>query len=121
MKTKFWNWETTPEGTGSDTNRVRVFHRMETELDALTKEIARSERADRFERELSRATATPLTSIPGTIPDTGEVDKKGRASNACKQAFWDAMQLNHSPAEISNALSEGTDSEGGYLVPDEFE
>ena len=31
------------------------------------------------------------------------------------------MRLNTSPMEVRNALSEGVDSEGGYLVPDEFE
>jgi len=38
-----------------------------------------------------------------------------------KQAFWNAMRPNASPLEVRNALSEGVDAEGGYLVPDEFE
>ncbi|MEW6938086.1 phage major capsid protein [Trueperella pyogenes] len=99
----------------------QTYSRMEAELENLTKEIGRTERAERMERELARATATPLTSMPGTSPDTPEETKRGRASNAYKAAFWDAMRLNHSPLEIRNALSEGVDSEGGYLVPDEFE
>ncbi len=99
----------------------QTYSRMEAELDTLTKEIGRTERAERMERELARATATPLTSMPGTSPDTPEETKRGRASSAYKAAFWDAMRLNHSPLEIRNALSEGVDSEGGYLVPDEFE
>lgn len=99
----------------------QTYSRMEAELETLTKEIGRTERAERMERELARATATPLTSMPGTSPDTPEETKRGRASKAYKAAFWDAMRLNHSPLEIRNALSEGVDSEGGYLVPDEFE
>ncbi|MGV3103820.1 phage major capsid protein [Rothia sp. 32237D007AR] len=99
----------------------QTYSRMEAELDTLTKEIGRTERAERMERELARATATPLTSMPGTSPDAPEETKRGRASNAYRSAFWDAMRLNHSPLEIRNALSEGVDSEGGYLVPDEFE
>lgn len=99
----------------------QTYSRMEAELENLTKEIGRTERAERMERELARATATPLTSMPGTSPDTPEETKRGRASSAYKAAFWDAMRLNHSPLEIRNALSEGVDSEGGYLVPDEFE
>lgn len=99
----------------------QTYSRMEAELENLTKEIGRTERAERMERELARATATPLTSMPGTSPDVPEETKRGRASSAYKAAFWDAMRLNHSPLEIRNALSEGVDSEGGYLVPDEFE
>ncbi|MGR5911121.1 phage major capsid protein [Bacillus pacificus] len=37
-----------------------------------------------------------------------------------KKAFWNAMRDNVS-YEVRNALKIGTDSEGGFLVPDEFE
>jgi len=49
------------------------------------------------------------------------IDKKasatGRASDEYKIAFWNAMRGNR----ITNDLAVGTDSQGGYLVPDEFE
>ena len=48
-------------------------------------------------------------------------EKKGRASDEYKRNFWNAMRLQGNPYEIRNALQEGTDSEGGYLVPDEYE
>ncbi len=99
----------------------QTYARMETEIDQLTNEIARAERAGRFEADMARAQTTPLTSMPGmSREDTGEV-KTGRAADSYKRAFWDAMRLNASPMEVRNALSEGVDSEGGYLVPDEFE
>ena len=99
----------------------QTYARMETEIDQLTNEIARAERAGRFEADMARAQTTPLTSMPDTFrEDTGEV-KTGRAADSYKRAFWDAMRLNASPMEVRNALSEGVDSEGGYLVPDEFE
>lgn len=98
----------------------QAYARMEADIDKLTAEIARAERAQRLDADLARATNTPLTSMPG---QTGEETdpKTGRATASYKCAFWDAMRLNASPMEVRNALSEGVDSEGGYLVPDEFE
>ena len=50
----------------------------------------------------------------------GGEDKKGRASNEYRQAFWKAMR-NKNSYDVQNALQIGTDSEGGFLVPDEYE
>ena len=46
--------------------------------------------------------------------------KTGRASDEYRQAFWKAMR-NKNSFEVQNSLRIGEDSEGGYLVPDEFE
>lgn len=100
----------------------QMYARMEADIDTLTNEIARAERAQRMDADLARAQSTPLTAMPGSHPATAEREPKaGRAADAYKRAFWDAMRLNASPMEVRNALSEGVDSEGGYLVPDEFE
>ena len=99
----------------------QMYARMEADIDTLTNEIARAERAQRLDADLARAQSTPLTAMPGSHPATAEREPKaGRAADAYKQAFWDAMRLNASPMEVRNALSEGVDSEGGYLVPDAF-
>ena len=99
----------------------QAYARMEAEIDKLTAEIARSERAQRLDADLARPTNMPLTTMPGTNPDEDTPAKTGRASASYRRAFWDAMRLNTSPLEVRNALSEGVDTEGGYLVPDEFE
>jgi HK97 family phage major capsid protein len=96
------------------------YARMEADIDQLTSEIARLERAQRRDAELARATNQPLTTMPGATGEESE-RKTGRATASYERAFWDAMRLNASPMEVRNALSEGVDSEGGYLVPDEFE
>ena len=96
----------------------QAYAKMEAEIDRLTNEIARSERALRRDADLAKATNTPLTSMPGINPVKPMTP---RASASYKRAFWDAMRLNASPMEVRNALSEGVDTEGGYLVPDEFE
>ena len=98
----------------------QTYARMEADIERLSAEIARAERAQRLDADLARATNTPLTSMPGQTGEESE-PKTGRATASYKRAFWDAMRLNASPMEVRNALSEGVDSEGGYLVPDEFE
>ena len=65
----------------------QTYARMETEIDQLTNEIARAERANRFEADMARAQTTPLTSMPGmSREDTGEA-KTGRAADSYKRAF----------------------------------
>ncbi len=96
-----------------------TYAKMEKELDDLTKEIKRLERKDMIEAELNKPVSTPITAKPMAQDD--EEEKTGRASKAYKKSFWNAMRNKLSNAQILNALQEGTDSEGGYLVPDEFE
>jgi HK97 family phage major capsid protein len=101
--------------SGEDT---QTYERMESDVMNLGKEIERLERQASIDAELSRPTASPLTNHPGSNM-TGEM-KKGKGSDAYRDAFWKAMR-NKNSYDIHNALQIGTDSEGGYLVPDEFE
>ncbi len=94
------------------------YSQMEKDLESLTNEIKRMERKDMIEAELNKPVSAPITSKPMTMD---EEEKKGRASNAYKKSFWKAMRNKVNHPEIMNSLQEGTDSEGGYLVPDEFE
>lgn len=94
-----------------------TYSRMEQEIEDYGKEIQRLERQQAFDAELAKATSNPIRNAP----TKGSSNKTGRASDEYKQNFWNAMRLQGNPYEIRNALQEGTDSEGGYLVPDEFE
>lgn len=96
-----------------------MYSKMEKDLDDLTNEIKRLERKDMIESELNKPVSNPITAKPMTSDK--EDEKTGRASNAYKKSFWNVMRNKHSNAQILNALQEGTDSEGGFLVPDEFE
>lgn len=96
-----------------------TYSKMERDLDDLTNEIKRLERKDMIEAELNKPVSNPITAKPMTSDK--EDEKTGRASNAYKKSFWNVMRNKHSNAQILNALQEGTDSEGGFLVPDEFE
>ena len=95
-----------------------AYDRMEADVVSLGKEIDRLERQALLDAELARATAEPITNRPNGRIDGDE--KTGRASDAYRQAFWNSMR-NRMSYEVQNALSIGKDSEGGYLVPDEYE
>ena len=96
-----------------------AYTRMEQEITDLGKEIARLERQEAFERELSQPLNKPLTGRP--VLGGVEKEKTGRASEEYKANFWNAMRSKVPLPSVVNALEEGTDSEGGYLVPDEYE
>ncbi len=93
-----------------------IYDKMEADVVNLGKEIDRLERQQSLDFELSKPLNSPLTSKPTVTGDT----KTGRSSDEYKSAFWKAMRSkNH--YDLQNALQIGSDSEGGYLVPDEFE
>ena len=91
---------------------------MEKEFDALTKEINRLDRKDAIENELNKPVNNPIVNNP---VNGGEEEKPGRGSKNYKKSFWNAMRSKTVRPDVQDALQVGTDSEGGYLVPDEFE
>ncbi len=98
-----------------------TYDKMEQDVMNLGKEIERLERQAVIDAELSKATSTPLTGKPGAKMGKDEKEKTGRASDEYKCSFWNAMRVKAPMPSVLNALQESTDSEGGYLVPDEFE
>ena len=99
-----------------------AYTKMEQEITDLGKEITRLERQEALDAELNRPVNKPLTGKPGgrADADDGE-DKTGRASDDYRKNFWNAMRSKVPMPNVTNALQIGTDSEGGYLVPDEYE
>jgi HK97 family phage major capsid protein len=97
-----------------------TYEKMEADVVALGKEIERLERQVSIDLELSKATSNPITNAPSK----GAEEKAGRASAEYRKAFWNAMRTRSGEGldvNVRNALQIGTDTEGGYLVPDEFE
>lgn len=97
---------------------VATYEKMEADVVNLGKEIDRLERQQALDAELNKPVNTPITDKPG---QPNPENKTGRASDEYKRAFWNAMRSKTAGYEVLNALQVGTDSEGGYLVPDEFE
>ena len=100
----------------SDEDNI-AYEKMETEVINLGKEIDRLERRVALDLELSKAVGKPIVDTPYC---ENNKSKSFRESSKYKDAFWKVMR-NKGSFEVKNALEKGTDSEGGYLVPDEFE
>jgi len=114
---KFLDAKRTDDGfvSGED---AATYDRMEADVVRLGEEIDRLERQAVIDAELAKVTSQPIVNTPTAQPSGTE--KTGRASDEYKRAFWNGMR-NKMSYEVQNALSIGTDSEGGYLVPDEYE
>ena len=118
-------WETAKNfvETHEDKNGVlsdedtATYNKMEKEIEDLTAAIDRQQRAERREAELAKPVNSPITGKP-FMGDSKEV-KKGRASDAYKDAMLSAMRSNF--RNVSNVLQEGVDADGGYLVPEEYD
>lgn len=89
------------------------YERMEKEVVALGKEIDRLTKQATIDNELNQPTTNAIVNTPtlGKVPNT---------KDQYNQSFWNMMRGNVS-GNVMNALKEGSDADGGYLVPDEFE
>ena len=95
-----------------------TYDRMEADVINLGKEIERLERQAAIDNEMGKATSKPITDKPGTA---GAKAKTGTATDEYKDAFWRNVRSKSISHEVFNALQVGTDSEGGYLAPDEYQ
>ncbi|MCR4719762.1 MAG: phage major capsid protein [Firmicutes bacterium] len=94
-----------------------TYTKMEQDIEDYGREIARLERQAALDAELAKPVGEPIKNTPsGAKPE-----KTGRASDEYKKQFWNVLKSKNPVHEVVNALQIGTDSEGGYLVPDEFE
>lgn len=95
-----------------------TYAEMEKEIMDMGKEIERLERKEALDKELAMPINMPILNNP----DKAKADMKtGKASDEYKDNFWNFMKSKMPNPAVLNALQEGTDSEGGYLVPDEYE
>lgn len=104
----------TDKGTLSDDDYI-TYQQMEKVIEDYSREINRLQRLEDMEKEISKPINTPITSKPQAL----QMEKTGRASVEYKKAMLDAMRSGFK--SISNILREGSDTEGGYLVPEEYD
>jgi len=93
---------------------------MEAEVMAFTAEIERLERQDVLDSKFQASVDKPILLNPSAdIMNnfSSAQSRTGRASAEYNSAFWNAMRNN---IIVTNDLAIGTDTQGGYLVPDEF-
>lgn len=110
------------ERTDKDTGMMsaedaQTYDRMEKDITDLTASIERRQRAEAFDKALDNPANSPITSIPGLDPEK----KEDRSGQKYKNAFGRYLRNAQVGYDVNNVLSVGTDSDGGYTVPDEFE
>ena len=96
----------------------KTYDAMEQQIVAYGKEIQRLERQAQIEAEMNKPTSTPIQNKPNA--STHSDTKTGIASDEYCTAFWNSIRSRNF-YDIRNDLQVGTDTEGGYLVPSEFE
>lgn len=93
-----------------------VYEKMEAQVVEIGRQIEILERQRDMDDSLSKIVGSPyIPAEPGS--ESINTKKSGRASDEYRRDFWNIIR----GRKIGNALQVGTDSEGGYLVPDEFE
>ena len=96
----------------------KTYDAMEKQILDLTAEIDRLERLEKISQKMNAATTKPVVTTPGTHVTVSE--KPSTATDEYKAAFWNNIR-SRNWIDVRNDLQVGTDSEGGFLVPDEFE
>lgn len=100
-----------------EASAIEQYNKMAADVKALGDEIQRLEDQMEMDAKLSAATSLPIH----TDPKAGQRKaSRPTATDEYNKAFWDMMRGNSS-LEVRDALSVGTDANGGYTVPDEFE
>ena len=109
------------EGENGDLDALQTeaYEKMESELDNQTQRITREER-------LATVPAPVIADAPvqASVEETRSEPKRRGASVEYVESFSRYMRVGATGISDSrhfNALQEGTDSEGGYIVPQEFE
>ncbi len=106
----------TDKGTLTDED-YGTYQKMEKEIEDMSREISRMQREEDMKNELSKPVNMPIVSKP--IKADNEEIKSFRAKDEYKSAMIGALRSNF--RNVSNVLQEGIDSDGGYLVPEEYD
>lgn len=95
-----------------------TYTKMENSIMALTKEIERESRLTAIDAEMAKPTSQPILTAPAK-PQTNDKQRTGVATDEYKQSMLNALRSNF--RRINNVLQEGVDTDGGYLVPAEYD
>lgn len=93
-----------------------IYDEMEQKVKNYTEEIERLQKMEAMEQELSKPINDAIVSKP---IDRKEEEKKGRASDEYRKDMLKAIRSNFK--QVTNLLQEGVDTDGGYLVPEEYD
>lgn len=119
------------EGRDLTKEEDEAYNRAETDLDKLTADIERQQRHDARSRELGRVETDPIVNPGNVAPDDGDTDYRDAFESYVKRGMSrmtdkerNTLERGASTDPEIRALSVGTNSAGGFLVPpgwrDEF-
>ena len=91
------------------------YNEFEKQIEDLSDSIKRMERAEEMGRELKAVNANPIVGEPSS----SVVDEKKERQRKYKEAVINWIKSHMT--RVTDELNVGTDSEGGYLVPEEWE
>jgi HK97 family phage major capsid protein len=97
------------EGRGLTSEEDAKVGAIDVDIDKLGKMIDQIEKVERLERAF----------VPDSQRETAAVTPQADAQTQYRDAFWGYVRGRLSPTEL-RAMSVGTDTYGGYTVPDEF-
>jgi HK97 family phage major capsid protein len=92
-----------------------TYDKMLADVDAMARQIAIEEDRVARDAEMSRPTSAPLTEKPGAQ------GAKPASPRATAEYRADFLNILRGRAPVNNVLSTSPDTDGGYLVPTEFE
>ena len=94
-----------------------TYDKMEADVSKYTDELNRLNKAKEIEDALAQPVNKPILETPAKTAD--KAVKTGRASDEYKDAAVKALRTNF--RNVDNVLREGSDADGGYLVPQEWD
>ena len=94
-----------------------VYDKMSAELDKINADIARLEHLEKIENELKQPTSVSVKAPPDAVANSNTSEFRIRSTKEYYTDFINAMR----GRAIGNSLIVGSDPDGGYLVPDEYE
>lgn len=94
------------------------YDKMEQEIQDLSAAIDRAKRAEELEAKLNQPMNIPILGRPNVPTEDGKKTNY-RASDSYRDAMVAAMRTGF--RLVTNVLQEGTDADGGYLVPEQWE
>jgi HK97 family phage major capsid protein len=106
------------EDTGMSAEEHQKYDRLEAELDRLTKDLDARTRAEELEKRLADPQPTPDIPDPKKAP--GIDDERAYRKAFRKYVLGEQISTDDRRILEKRAMSVGTGSAGGYLVPEQF-
>lgn len=97
---------------------AKTYDEMEQKVKAYGYEIERLQRMESMDNEMNKPMNSAIVAKPSS-EERKEDKKRGRASDEYRKDMLRAIRSNFK--QVTDILQEGVDTDGGYLVPEEYD